>query len=383
MMILERKKRSLRRPAALTPRLASLLRSLKSPSEYIEDSDARKHLPSCQTDSLSLATLANFSVVAQVVAYPDLGPVGVVMIAPDKPVVPLSVQIALPPIRVTADAIGFPESLDEWIALKCRGMRAWSRSCQLKAHQYRAAWVSILGDVNLLDIVPQHIERLFILRSELRRSGQTLNLERKYFRAYWRWPMRMRYLPRERDLFTDSWPCVSSEPVRRYIELSQEEERKLLAELSGEARRAVAFGLLMGLRVSEIYNLKWSMVVGCPGCLSLAIPAAIRKQRHAHTMPITAKAEAVLGTRGASDSIFTLPNQRNLLSALKRVAKRVGIDQAISMHQLRRTWCSRLADAGVPMAAAQRLGGWSSITVMLKHYYVLPVAKAREFMERL
>lgn len=290
---------------------------------------------------------------------------------------------ALPPLRTSAENIGFTDALDEWIALKCRGIKAWSRSCQLIAIQNRKHWIAALGNILLVEINPSHIERLFIERSELRNAGQTLNLERKYFRGFWRWLMRMKYIPRDFDNYTDSWPCVSAEPVRKHIELGREEETILLRALRPDIRRVVHFALLMGLRVGELYRLTWDMIVGTPGCYTLNIPSNIRKQRRAHSMPVSSKAEAVLGPHQKTGLIFKLPNRRNLLSRLKRTAMRVGIDPAISMHQLRRTWCCRLADAGVPVAAAQRLGGWSSVTVMLKHYYVLPPTKAREFIDKI
>jgi integrase len=57
---------------------------------------------------------------------------------------------------------------------------------------------------------------------------------------------------------------------------------------------------------------------------------------------------------------------RDVKNAFRRAVRLSGIEP-ITFHQLRHTFCSRLADAGVPMPVIQDLAGHASITMTRRY----------------
>jgi integrase len=175
------------------------------------------------------------------------------------------------------------------------------------------------------------------------------------------------------------------EPLSERV-LSQEEELKLLAacdqsELRNRAphlKSIILIALYTGLRRGEILRLKWTDIdfdqnvlivrksktksgagrrVGLNSLLRQTLLAPLEEEHGEWVFP--------------SPKRFQKPDEAerhigDVKNAFRRAVRLSGIDP-ITFHQLRHTFCSRLADAGVSMAVIQDLAGHASI-VMTRRY---------------
>ena len=66
----------------------------------------------------------------------------------------------------------------------------------------------------------------------------------------------------------------------------------------------------------------------------------------------------------------------NVKNAFRRAVRLAGIKQT-TFHQLRHTFCSRLADAGAPLPVIQKLAGHASITMTSRNTHPADELKQR------
>jgi integrase len=103
-----------------------------------------------------------------------------------------------------------------------------------------------------------------------------------------------------------------------------------------ETQRAFVFSCFTGLRISDIRALKWSDIRANNGTRTLFITQ--KKTQELIAVPIGATAMAWMPTKGDDNTVFHLPARANVDAALKRIAKKVGIDKNISFHTSRHTF---------------------------------------------
>ena len=72
----------------------------------------------------------------------------------------------------------------------------------------------------------------------------------------------------------------------------------------------------------------------------------------------------------------------DLLAVFKTVAKRAGMPD-LRLHDLRHAFCSRLAQAGVPLATIAKLAGHESLTTTERYARHIPEGATRAAIERL
>lgn len=145
-------------------------------------------------------------------------------------------------------------------------------------------------------------------------------------------------------------------------------------------RLFVAFGLQLGLRLSEILKLKFKDVEG--DWLRI-----IRKGEKEQRLPLSPSLQSLL--RQWSDEIIAKPSdwifpglirgtQREPLTPragqilLRRLAKVAGIDKRVSPHTLRHSFATRLASQGVNLAALKELLGHESLLTTERYLHVTP-----------
>lgn len=76
------------------------------------------------------------------------------------------------------------------------------------------------------------------------------------------------------------------------------------------------------------------------------------------------------------------PLGNNVLRSFRRIVKRAGI-KPCNLYDLRRTFISHLAMAGVNEAVVQQLAGHASMQTTLKHYTAIMPEAAQEAQARL
>jgi integrase len=180
-----------------------------------------------------------------------------------------------------------------------------------------------------------------------------------------------------------------------YRVLSYEEEFRLLADCDQSELRyraphlksLILIALYTGLRRGEILRLKWTDIdfdqnvsivrkskttsgrgrrVGLNSLLRRTLLSSFEEEHSEWVFP--------------SPNRFQRPNEAerhigNVKNAFRRVVRLSGIEP-ITFHQLRHTFCSRLANAGIPMPVIQDLAGHASI--MMTRRYTHPSEELKQ-----
>lgn len=103
-----------------------------------------------------------------------------------------------------------------------------------------------------------------------------------------------------------------------------------------ETQRAFGFACLTGLRISDIKALRWSDIKRNKVTNTLVIVQ--KKTKALNAVPIGNTALSWMPPKGDDDFVFHLPAKANVDAALKRIAKKVGIEKNISFHCSRHTF---------------------------------------------
>ena len=123
-----------------------------------------------------------------------------------------------------------------------------------------------------------------------------------------------------------------------------------------------------GMRKGELRNLKWSDV----DLQKREITVRETKNRDYRTIPMTRRVYEILfdlhgrNTSAKVKSLQVWGTSADIRQLLGRAGKRVGIEGA-TMHRLRDTFGTRLADNGVPLDRIRRLMGHRSIEMTLRY----------------
>ena len=158
--------------------------------------------------------------------------------------------------------------------------------------------------------------------------------------------------------------------------LSDEEEPALMKALpDDESRQRVTVLLHTGLRKAEFLGLTWKHVDFKAGMLT--IPRS--KNGEARHVPMASSVREILSRRPRPLKADTLvfPNTEgnaDLRWAEKTVPAAVSAAKIedFRLHDLRHTFASRLAMAGVDLLTVMQLGGWKSLAMVQRYAHLSP-----------
>jgi len=274
----------------------------------------------------------------------------------------------------------FAECVDRWLAFKGRN---WEPGTLLQVGVIARRWKERLGAIRLDEVRPLDVQGLYEERDDGTRAPATVNLDRRYFRAFWKWAL-------ERELAehnpTAAWPRKRGGGKRVYLQIPREDQELIERQLKPRYLRWLLFIVATGLRQGESRKIiwRWISVAGV-----LQFPWEARKQKREHRMALPRRVVEALGPRGAEEDLVfpDIPKTRQSLNrVLKRAGRKAGLDywRTISSHQFRRTWYGRMRRAGTPTEACQNIGGWKSRSIMETHYWS-PISdeECRSYLERI
>lgn len=172
---------------------------------------------------------------------------------------------------------------------------------------------------------------------------------------------------------------MEKEPPSRDRWLTHEEEKELLSVCPNWLRELILFAVETGLRRGEQLNLKWRNI----DLKNEVLTVLGTKTGERRSIPLTRRAREVLEARRLPDEqklqndfVFTHPgiqmvNIYTLRTAFVTALEKVQMED-FRWHDLRHTFASRLAQAGVDSYAIQRLMGHKSFTTTQRyaHHYV-------------
>jgi len=217
----------------------------------------------------------------------------------------------------------------------------------------------------LADISPMEIEKFKLHRRESV-SGATVNRELALLK-------RMFNLAIAWDLFLDFNPVRKVKFFREFNTglrvLSPEEEEELLREAAPYVQDVIRFCLNTGLRIGEVFSLRWSQVDLEKKILSVFAP----KTEKIREIPVNEECLTVLqawrlGMR--NEFVFYNPETGkpfvDLKAGLALACGKAGIS-GVTWHTLRHTFASRLVNRGVDIVTVKELLGHSTITVTMRY----------------
>jgi integrase len=243
-----------------------------------------------------------------------------------------------------------------------------------------------LGDRQLSKITVADCDRYFSWRLSKVRPA-TANKDRRSMYTAFKRAVRSKYL-RE-----NPWASVDlvREPEKDLRVLTHDEVGKLIAACPNLKWRTFVFvAVTTGLRRGELCYLEWGDLNLSAGLLQVRNKTEHRtksgKNRVVALVPAAVDMLTRLRLSMPGRWVFetengTLPGN-NVLRTFLGIVKRAGIGEC-TIHDLRRTFISHLAMAGVNEAVVQRLAGHASMETTLKHYTAILPEVARRAPERL
>lgn len=177
-------------------------------------------------------------------------------------------------------------------------------------------------------------------------------------------------------------PKVQNEVIRY---LDREEEERLITIAPEPLKTAIIVAIHSGMRDSEQRSLMWSDVRNDEGVIVVRQSKSGMPRRIPMNRPLR---EALESIEEYPDSpyVFTNPDTRKPYDRFnnttwRRVLGSAGI-QDFRWHDLRHTFGSRLAQAGVPVTAIRDLLGHSQIQVTMRYAHLAP-SNLRDAVQKL
>ncbi len=239
------------------------------------------------------------------------------------------------------------------------------------------------GHLRLKQITPYHIEKFKQKRlaDGLKKSSinREIGLLKSMLNRAVKWKQIHANAIQDAELFK-----LDDDPSDRV--LSRDEEVKLLAACEGSALRyraphlaaIILVALYAGLRRSEILRLRWADVNFQKNVLIVQkSKTKAGKGRNVNLNSMLRQKLFALFEQEHGEWVFPSPKRfqiagqpechiSDVKNAFRRAVRLAGI-KSITFHQLRHTFCSRLADAGASMPVIQELAGHASITMTRRY----------------
>ena len=163
--------------------------------------------------------------------------------------------------------------------------------------------------------------------------------------------------------------------------LTEEEEFRLFQQLKACYHAIVRIGLLTGLRASNLLGLLWRNM----DLENKVYTVPLSKSGEALRLPMHSQMQEILkGLPRNGPYVFAGADGEppwDFTHNFSQAAKSAGI-QDLHLHDLRHTWASRLAMAGVDLLTIKELGGWKTIQMVQRYAHLSPDHK-RQAIERL
>ena len=234
--------------------------------------------------------------------------------------------------------------------------------------------IPFFGESSLLSISPKMISRYKVLRKDEGAKPASVNLE-------------LAMLSKAFSLAVREWEWLRDNPVLRVQKdkennerdrwLSKDEETIILDNCPEWLRDILVFDLNTGLRQDELLSLEWSRV----NLLRKTILITNTKNDKPKTVPLNKIALDVINRRSKVRSIknnFVFFNRNgkkisvnNLRISFNNVMRKAGIKD-FRFHDLRHTFATRLAQAGVDLYKISKLLGHKDIKMTQRYAHHCP-----------
>lgn len=293
------------------------------------------------------------------------------------------------------EAPTFREVAEEWYRWKTEGGH-WVQGVRENVARMKRRWTEEhFGDVPINEVSTTHVELLEKARAATGIVASSLNLERSYLRACFKWARTHREWGLEDDPLA-TWLPRTEVVAKEYAPFTAEGEEAFYLVAPPWLSQITLFAINTGVRRGTLLKLKVGMIHWRTIRLStgrekeaavIHIPARIMKAKKDHKVPLNQNALDAIGSlrgRKPDELLFPgLPGKSVIAHAFKRAVRKAGLPDSCSFHDTRRTFVSRLSAKGVPMHVIMKLGPWSRPTTMLIHYCSLSDDEALQVLEKI
>ena len=240
------------------------------------------------------------------------------------------------------------------------------RANAVEANQVLSEFGKMMGPQNPASITFAMSEAYIVKLQAKGLKAATINKKITYLRAAINKAIR-RGCAATNPISSDLFRAVENKPPR---EITPAEEIALLESadcLYGARWRAFIFvALNTGARRGELLTLPWERI----DLEAAEIHLAKTKTHNDRIVPINADVVAVLRRSKVQTQIQGGPfigMGANVTRAWKRIVRRAKVAH-VTIHDMRRSYISRLIRCGSPMAHVQRLAGHKNPSTTLKYY---------------
>jgi integrase len=239
--------------------------------------------------------------------------------------------------------------------------------------------------MKMRELTAGRIERLLLDlaggdESHKRLKGATVNRFHSLLSSIFRYAVRHGHADAN-PLAGGSIPWSKESPIHvRY--LAGDEQRRLVRVIrrdSGPKKvLELELAILSGMRRGEQFGAKWQDWEIAAGILYVSGKSGPREVR------INRAARRCLGRlrkRAPRDQVYITPERNegpvDSRRWFERAVKRAGLAPAFRYHDLRHTFCSRLAIAGVPLLEIKELAGHADFKTTLRYAHLSPDRRKR------
>jgi integrase len=264
-------------------------------------------------------------------------------------------------------------------AIEAKRLRGNSEASLAKDEQRLGRVVMLIGDVPARDVKPGIIERALEAlargdHSDGPLKGSTVNRYHSAVSSVLRYAARQGFIG-SNPLADGGVPWSKEQRVHVRF-LSAGEEARLLKVIRADCpdkEPELLLAILTGMRRSEQYSAKWEdwspearilHVIGKTGAREIQVNQAARG------------CIELLRKRAAAEQIYITPEANECAADrrtwLERAVKKAELRPAFHWRDLRHTFASRAALAGVPLLTIQQLCGHLSFETTLKYAHLSP-----------
>jgi len=247
-------------------------------------------------------------------------------------------------------------------------------------------FVTLTGNVSLMELTPQHIDKYRAKRLKDKTkskhprdlSAVSVNVEMRALKAAFNTAQRWKLL--DANLFEGV--SLAEVPERDPLFFSPSDFERLLQCIKENwLKEIVVFAVLTGMRRGELINLRWQDVDLHAKTIQIHSTSTFRtKQGRKRVIPLNDTAFYLVQSRhgkDTSDHVFTLNGKQIfdgwLTHAFKKAVRRAKLEKdGLHFHSLRHTFASWLVQDGVSLYEVQKLLGHSSSSVTEIYSHLQP-----------
>ena len=248
----------------------------------------------------------------------------------------------------------------------------WSQQKSRRTTEYRMEEVvDYFGDKKkLADITSFDIENFVVHLRMKNNTGATINRKLAVVSKILKYGVRHGVVTQKPEI------PKQKESAGRLKFYSQEEEQELSDAMDDHDLRDLFLFLMdTGMRRGEALGLLWDDVDTICNTVTLSDPQKLKTERP-RTIPLTARAAEILRLRMSwcrtGEPPFDFTNQQ--IDDKIKAFRVVHPFEGALLHTCRHTFCSRLVQRGVPLAAVKELAGHNSLKTTLRYSHLTPAS---------